>query len=116
MTDAVHTLLSVLADMVAARLKGANDAEADWVSQHGSPLGPRKHCAIVRQFIAAGQTDRAQIKGKRKLLRRDAFEAELLRLKAGKAPSPEPTPAGPRKTAPDEDRESKWDRRLRVAK
>jgi hypothetical protein len=90
-------LVQALGDYILRRMeRGANDPE--WVSQHGSELTPRVHCRRVRELVEAGEHERARIRGKRKELRRDAYEeAKALRAKP-------PVKA--------EDKGSKWDRRL----
>lgn len=65
-------LVRAVGDYILQRMQsqGENDA---WVSQRGSPIGPRRHCATVRKLRAAGD-ERALIDGERFLLRRDALE------------------------------------------
>ena len=70
-------LVQALGDYICRRMQqGAND---DWVSQHGSLLGNRRHCAIVRRLAEQGDP-RAIIDGKRFLLHRDAVTEQLHRL------------------------------------
>ena len=74
-------LVQALGDYILRRMeRGAND---DWVNQHGSPLGPRRHCAIVRKLQEQGD-ERAVKRGDMYLLRRDAFTEAM--AERGKAP------------------------------
>jgi hypothetical protein len=49
------------------------------IDQAASPLGKKRHCAIVRRRLAEGLPGAAII-GRRHLLSADALEAELQRL------------------------------------
>jgi hypothetical protein len=62
-------------DEIAAE---ATAARSDWVDQHQSQLGPRRHCRAVRRRIAAGASD-AAIVGRRQLLSQHAHSEELAR-------------------------------------
>lgn len=60
-----------IGDYICRRLKaGAND---DWVSQRDTTIGPRRHCALVRQMVADGDY-RALIDGELFLLRRATMD------------------------------------------
>lgn len=96
---ALGPVVQALGDYICRRMQGKEDG-GEWVSQHGSDLGPRVHCAKVTELIDAGRTDVARKRGKRRELRRDAYQ-EALSRKA----------RPPVKVAPQEDKDSKWDRR-----
>lgn len=69
---ALGPVIRALGDYILQRMQRQGESDA-WVSQRGSPIGPRRHCAVVRRLRAAGDA-RALIDGERFLLRRDALE------------------------------------------
>lgn len=77
----------LVAKHLAAEMRGAGDG---WVSQRDSKLGSRNHCDAVRRLLAEGDYDRAVIRNKLHLLRKDAYDAELVR--AGRRSTLPPRP------------------------
>lgn len=75
-------LIDELVDRVAHRVAAIVLAEVrgaqSMVDQHGSDLGPRRHCAAVRRRIAKREPG-ATIQGRRHLLSLEAYEEELAR-------------------------------------
>jgi hypothetical protein len=71
----LEELADLVADRVVARL---HEGRPGWVDQHGSPLGPKRHCAAVRRRVASGSGD-AAIVGRRMLLSPEALAEELSR-------------------------------------
>lgn len=69
---ALGPVIRALGDYILQRMQRQGESDA-WVSQRGSPIGPRRHCAVVRRLRAAADP-RALIDGERFLLRRDALE------------------------------------------
>jgi hypothetical protein len=55
----------------------------DFIDQHRSPFGNRKHCGVTRARIAAGKPG-AIFVGRRALLSREALDEELAALQKGK--------------------------------
>ncbi len=79
MSSAFTALLDELADVVAARVIERLQAGAPgMVDQSTSPLGRRRHCAIVRQRLAHGEPG-AAIVGRRHLLSPQALSEALER-------------------------------------
>lgn len=82
----------LLAKELAKELRAAND---DWVSQVGSPLGPRKHCAAVRRRLERGEPGASNPDNRRFLLSREALLQEMQALGVPKPPvKAEPAPGG----------------------
>jgi hypothetical protein len=76
-TDAfVDELAKRVAKLVLDGLRAGSDAE--WVDQHASALGPRRHAAAVRRRLGAGEGGAAQV-GRRFLLTPTAVQEELKR-------------------------------------
>jgi hypothetical protein len=76
--------LKGLSENLASALRAPN---ADsWVSQDGSPLGNRRHCAAVRRRMEAGDIGAAK-QGKRFLLTREALANELCGFGAARTPA-----------------------------
>lgn len=74
-----------VAKELARELRAANDS--DWVSQHDSPLGNRRHCAAVRRRVGRGCTDAViDIGRKRFLMSREALKDEMLALNSARVP------------------------------
>lgn len=71
-------LLDQIADAIAARVVDRLRAGefAGLIDQSGSPLGPRRHCALARRLISAGDRRACRI-GRRWLIERSAIEQEL---------------------------------------
>ncbi len=69
------------------------DHRAEWVDQHGSQLGRRRHCARVRARVAAAEGG-ASIQGRRFLLSQEAYAQELERPR--RKGTAEPTEIGAR--------------------
>jgi hypothetical protein len=95
----VEDFIKMLAKAVVAELRSANDD--GWVSQHGSLLGPRRHCAIVRRRVEAGDAE-ATIKpapDRQFLLSRAAYAEEM----RGMGVARPPVKALPAAAGPDED-------------
>lgn len=89
----IGPLVRALGDYILRRLQD-NGADV-WVSQRESPIGPRRHCSVVRK-LREQDDPRALIDGARFLLRRDALEEARQNL--GK-------PAPVKAKAPDPDQE-----------
>jgi hypothetical protein len=83
--EAIAELARHIGRAVAAELRGV-----DMVSQHGSPLGPRRHRAAVKRRKSLGLPG-AQIYGRDYLLSREALAEE--RAKGG--PRTDGPPSGP---------------------
>lgn len=79
--DAVAQLAKALAPAIAAEVVAQLRAgeTPGMVDQSSSPLGRRRHIAVVRKLVAAGEPG-AAIVGRRYLLARDAIEAELVKV------------------------------------
>lgn len=91
----LDALLDELADAVARRVLDGLRAGADpqWVDQHRSALGPRRHAAAVRRRVGAGEAG-AAIVGRRLLLTPAALAEELKpKRRARKATPAEDTAA-----------------------
>jgi len=73
-----------VATIVVDRLRAGSDP--DWVDQHASPLGPRRHCTAVRRRVGASD-GAAAIIGRRCLLTPAAIQEELARSTKTKAPA-----------------------------
>jgi hypothetical protein len=71
----LEQLAELVADRVVARL---SEGRPGWVDQHGSPLGPKRHCAAVRRRVATGLGGAAVV-GRRMLLSPEALAEELSR-------------------------------------
>ena len=82
MDDILGRLVKELAKELAQELRSTSNEE--WVSQHGSPLGPRVHCAAVRGRVERGFPD-ASINRKRFLMTKEALVEEM-RLRGQKRP------------------------------
>jgi hypothetical protein len=74
MLRADDDLIDLIAQRVEQRLTRSNRA----TSQHGSPLGARKHRAVVRRRVERNEGG-AHIVGRRYLLTPDALQEELAR-------------------------------------
>lgn len=70
-----------LAKEIAKELRASNDG---WVSQVGSPLGPRRHCAAVRRRLERGDPGASHPDKKRFLLSREALVEEMQTLGVAK--------------------------------
>ncbi len=80
----VQALLDRLADLLAVRVADRLASTArGMVSQHGSPLGARRHRAAVRRRMERGEPGAAVV-GRRHLLSHDALGEELSRASAEK--------------------------------
>jgi hypothetical protein len=79
-----------VAKELAKELRSAND---EWISQVGSPLGPRVHCSAVRKRFERGLPD-AVIDGKRFLMTREALIEEM-RARGLKRPLAKAEPVAP---------------------
>ncbi|HLV22480.1 MAG TPA: hypothetical protein VKZ49_16415 [Polyangiaceae bacterium] len=84
MTSRLHALVSDLADELAREIAARvvaeiRDGHAGMVDQAASPLGRRRHIALVRRLHAAGD-DRAAIVGRTHYATRGAIDDELRRL------------------------------------
>lgn len=78
----LEALAAVLEAAAAKAREIATDCHAnraDWIDQHSSPLGPRRHCAAVRKRVQSGD-EGAAIVGRRLLLSHEALAAELARI------------------------------------
>lgn len=71
--ETLDALARVLAPRVAEILRGA---DSTLISQNGSPLGPRRHCAAVRARVRRGELG-ASIVGRRFYLTRAALDEEI---------------------------------------
>lgn len=71
-----------LAKEVVQHQRGIGD---EWIAQQGSPLGNRRHCAIVRRRVARGDLG-AVIDRKRFLLSREALREEMCGLGRNRDP------------------------------
>lgn len=70
---------------VLDRAAHARTAErTDWIDQSSSPLGPRRHCKVVRQRLAEGLPGAATA-GRRHLLSTTALAEELQGARRGRA-------------------------------
>lgn len=80
LTKALEIFARVPAPLVArevvAQLRSGDVGMIDTVS---SPLGRKRHCAVVRRLVASG-TPGAAIVGRRHLLSRELLDKELARL------------------------------------
>ncbi len=54
----------------------------DWVDQHSSQLGAKRHNAAVRRLLGEGAPGAAKV-GRRHLLSPEALDAELRRVSSG---------------------------------
>jgi len=75
---AMRTIVSAIDELIAARLAGGF-AASEWVDQCSSPLGRRRHLALVRSGVLRGVKE-----GRRVLVRRSDLDAYL----AGHRPPP----------------------------
>lgn len=87
--QALDLLATELAERIAARVieMQRGPAGSEWLDQHGSPLGARRHCAIARRRLTAGEPGASKL-GRRWLLSSDALTAELAGATAPKQPAP----------------------------
>lgn len=69
-------VLRAAADECDAIAAETSAERAEWVDQHRSPLGPRRHCRAVRRLLADGSREAAII-GRRQLLSQSALAEEL---------------------------------------
>jgi hypothetical protein len=67
-----ETLSRALRAFLAVIEAEESERDGDWIDQSTSPLGPRRHCALARRLIAAGDK-RAARAGRRWLLRAEAL-------------------------------------------
>ena len=91
MTDDLSAALDVLARAVARHVVAElrSGETGDFVDQHRSPLGSRRHVAATRRRIAHGESGAAQV-GRRFLLSREAVTEELEAVStAPRRPRPE---------------------------
>jgi hypothetical protein len=104
--SALEGLLDELAERLAVRVAARLKApDPNMISQEGSPLGARRHCAAVRRRVARAQPG-AAIVGRRYLLSPEALSEEL-----GLRGRPSSTPTS------DADRvRAELDRELRLVK
>jgi hypothetical protein len=103
---------AVLAELLAAERSGGPVGDG-WVPQKGSKLGRNNHIEAVRRLQSAGVTDRAVTRGKLHLLRKDAYDEELVR--AGRKPMPPRKPMRTVKASEEskgDDLEARFRRRL----
>jgi hypothetical protein len=82
---AIELLADAIAERVAAKLRGSSD---EWIDQHSSPLGSKRHCALVRSLTTAGDQRASKI-GRRYLLSRDALAEAMIRQSQTKSKAPE---------------------------
>ncbi len=61
-----RVLRSAAAECEAIAAEETHD-RIDWIDQSKSPLGPRRHCRVVKALVSAGQPG-AAIVGRRRLL------------------------------------------------
>ncbi len=82
MTVAIATMLAralrAAADELDQVAAEQRQQRADWIDQHASPLGSKRHNAAVRRLLGEGSAGAAKI-GRRHLLSPDALAAELQR-------------------------------------
>jgi hypothetical protein len=82
---ALDALAKALAPHVAREVVALlREESAGMIDQSGSPLGRKRHCAIVRARVGAG-TPGAAIVGRRHLLSKEALDFELAALSKRKA-------------------------------
>ena len=75
-----------VAKELARELKAAN--ANDWVSQRGSPLGSRRHCARVRDRVERGSGDAVIDTGRKLfLMSPEALKEEMLALNGARPPA-----------------------------
>lgn len=84
MLEAIAAVLEAAAYKARELAAEAHAERADWIDQHSSPLGPRRHCAAVRRRVQTGDGS-AAIVGRRLLLSEDAIALELGKLGKGTA-------------------------------
>lgn len=77
-------LAALRAELIVERSRPA----PDWLDQRTSPLGPRKHCALVREALERGEPGFAR-SGRRWLASAEALSAALARQSAAPKPAPE---------------------------
>ncbi|HEY4103624.1 MAG TPA: hypothetical protein VGM44_07020 [Polyangiaceae bacterium] len=83
-------LIDALADRIVEKQRERDRLDhAGKVDQGTSPLGPRRHCAVVRKLVALG-TPGAAIVGRRHLLSRELLERELSAVSKKRKPAPSP--------------------------
>jgi hypothetical protein len=74
----VARVLRVAADACDEIAAEVGAERAEWIDQHRSPLGPRRHCRAVAARVADGSPNAAII-GRRQLLSQEALSEELAR-------------------------------------
>jgi len=75
--DDFGAAVELLADLVAERVvRRLRDDRNGWIDQSASPLGSRRHCAVVRRRVAAGDSGACKV-GRRFLLTQEALAEEL---------------------------------------
>lgn len=62
--------------LIAEALEQDSQERGEWISQHESPLGRRRHCAAVRRRVSAGNSG-ACIGGREHRLSTEALAEEL---------------------------------------
>lgn len=87
--ERIDALMTELAEL-RTELTKTEPVAGDWLDQHQSVVGPRRHIALCRARMARGEPGATQA-GRRYLLTRDALAAELDR--SGRARSAAPIPA-----------------------
>ena len=90
--DIVGWFFGLLREAIRLELRSQSQGD-EWVSQKGSPIGNRRHCAAVRSRIANGEGG-AERRGKRFLLMTQALCEE--RTRGGPPPLPALAKATPR--------------------
>lgn len=104
-----HRFTGDVAKQIVQHQRGVGD---EWVAQQGSPLGNRRHCAIVRRRAARGDLG-AVVDGKRFLLSREALREEMQGLgrttEAPRAPEPDMDRAKDDVSAVRQRLRDKWD-------
>lgn len=84
--SAIGVIAQALAPIIAQAIRDELRAgrEPDWLNQHQSALGPRRHCAAVRRRIREGSGG-AEVSGRNCLLSRTAHDEELARPRKRRA-------------------------------
>jgi len=77
-----QALAPIIAQAVRDELRAGRDP--DWINQHQSTLGPRRHCAATRRRIREGSGG-AEVCGRNCLLTRAALDEELARPRKRRA-------------------------------
>lgn len=84
--EQINALLESFAEVVAKKVvEQLRAGEVGMIDQSSSPLGRRRHIAVVRRLVAEGQPGAAEV-GRRYLLSRERLEEALAEQgrKAGK--------------------------------